>query len=88
MVPDGAEAWKGRVNEEIELSLTVPGFYGYKCLPHFATGMVGLIVVEGEGKLNNLEAARAVRHRGRAAQIFDEIWAEAEAAGLLEESTA
>ncbi len=84
MVPDGAEPWKGRVNEEIELTLTVPGFYGYKCLPHFATGMVGLIVVQGEGKLNNLEAARAVRHRGRGAQVFDEIWAEAEAAGLLE----
>lgn len=86
MTPEGAEPFKGRVNEEIEVTLTVPGFYGYKCLPHFATGMVGLIVVEGEGKLANLEAARGVRHRGRASQVFDEIWAQAETDGLLEET--
>lgn len=83
MVPDGAEGWRSVLNREFEVQLTVPGFYGYVCLPHQAMGMVGLVVVRGEGMLDNLEAARGVRHRGRAVQAFEEIWAEAETAGLL-----
>lgn len=83
MTPAGGETFRGRINEEIEVTLTVPGIYGYQCLPHYSTGMVGLIVVEGDGKLDNLAEAQGVRHRGLAARVFDEIWAEAEAAGLL-----
>jgi len=45
MVPEGAEAWKGKINEEITVTFDQEGFYGYKCLPHFALGMVGLIQV-------------------------------------------
>lgn len=87
MIPEGAESWKSRPSQDFEVTLTVPGIYGYQCQPHYATGMVGLIIVEGEGKLDNLEAARAVRQRGRAATTFEEIWAQAEADGLLTETT-
>lgn len=52
-----------------------------------SAGMVGLIVVEGEGKFDNLEAARAVRQRGRAKSTFEAIWEQAEADGLLPETT-
>lgn len=83
MVPDGGATWQGGINEEVEVTFERPGYYGYKCTPHITLGMVGLIVVEGEGKLDNLEAARAVTHRGRAARAFDEIWAQAETDGLL-----
>jgi pseudoazurin len=83
MIPEAAEPWDGRINQSIDVTLTVPGIYGYKCTPHLALGMAGLIIVEGEGKLDNLEAAKAVRQRGRATQVWEEIWAEAEAAGLL-----
>jgi pseudoazurin len=83
MLPDGADVWVGKINEEVEVTLEIPGFYGYKCTPHLTLGMVGLIVVEGEGKLDNLEAARSVTHRGRAKVAFEEIWAQAEADGLL-----
>jgi len=82
MIPDGAEAWNGRMNKEISVTLDVPGFYGYKCTPHVALGMVGLIVVEGEGKMANYEAAKAVKHRGRVKRVFEEIWAEVEESGL------
>jgi len=88
MLPEGAEEWKSRVSKDVEITLTTPGFYGYKCTPHTTMGMVGLIVVEGEGKLTNLETARGVKHRGRAQDAFDEIWAEADEAGYLAESTA
>lgn len=45
MLPKGAVPFKGGINEEITLTLTEPGVYGVKCTPHFAMGMVMLIVV-------------------------------------------
>ncbi len=83
MLPDGAEGWIGQMNQEITVTLRQPGFYGYHCLPHHAMGMVGLIVVEGDGMFDNLDAARSVQHAGLAAQVWNEIWAEAEANGWL-----
>lgn len=88
MIPEGAEEWDGRINEDVEVTFDVPGIYGYKCTPHAATGMVALVVVEGEGKLDNLEAAQGVRQRGRAKAVFEEIWEEAAAMGLLEPTSA
>jgi pseudoazurin len=44
-MPDGTDAFKGKINEEIEVTLTEPGFYGVKCKPHFAMGMVMVIAV-------------------------------------------
>ena len=82
MLPEGAEKWKGRINKDIEIKLSVPGFYGYQCTPHASSGMVGLIVVQGEGKLNNLEDARSVKHRGKAKKIFKRLWEEADKMGL------
>ncbi|MEM9370218.1 MAG: pseudoazurin [Pseudomonadota bacterium] len=82
MGPDGGETWDGKVNKEISVTLTKPGFYGYKCTPHEAAGMVGLIIVEGDGKLDNLDAAKKVKAKGRAKKIWKEIWAEAEKEGL------
>lgn len=87
MLPDGAEEWNGKINKEIEVTFDKPGFYGYKCTPHATVGMVGLIVVEGEGKLDNLEAAKEVRQRGKSKKEWEEIWQEAEDLGLLTDST-
>lgn len=88
MQPDGIEEWDGGMNKDVAITFDKPGVYGYKCTPHAAAGMVGLVVVEGEGKLDNLEAAQGVRQRGRAKKIWEEIWAEAEEMGLLEPSSA
>lgn len=60
MAPDGATPWKGKVNEETTVTFTVEGLYGYKCLPHYSMGMVGLIQV-GDGT-PNLEALKAVKN--------------------------
>ena len=48
MMPEGAAEFAGKVNEEIEVTLTDPGFYGVKCKPHFAMGMVMVIAVGDE----------------------------------------
>ncbi|WP_299153658.1 pseudoazurin [uncultured Tateyamaria sp.] len=45
MLPEGAEAFKGKINEEIEVTLDVEGVYGVICKPHFAMGMVMTIAV-------------------------------------------
>ena len=65
MMPDGADAWKGKINEKITITFDVPGVYGIKCLPHYALGMVGLIQVGND--LPNLEQAQTIKHPGRAA---------------------
>ncbi|MEL6235040.1 MAG: pseudoazurin [Pseudomonadota bacterium] len=78
MIPDGTEEWKGKINEEVEMTFEMPGLYGYQCVPHAASGMVGLVVVKGEGMMDNLEAAQDVRQRGKAKKIWEEIWAELE----------
>ncbi len=82
MIPEGAEAWKGKLGKDIEVTFTQPGVYGYVCTPHVTMGMVGAIVVRGEGMLDNLEAAKAVKQRGKAKKIFAEIWDEIDALGL------
>ncbi|MCQ0091878.1 pseudoazurin [Roseovarius sp. M141] len=48
MIPEGAEGFKGKINEEIEVTLDTEGLYAVKCLPHYAMGMVMTIAV-GEG---------------------------------------
>ncbi|MGC1496552.1 MAG: pseudoazurin [Sulfitobacter sp.] len=45
MAPAGAASFKGKINEEVEVTLTEPGFYGVKCKPHYAMGMVMVIAV-------------------------------------------
>ncbi|MEQ8400015.1 MAG: pseudoazurin [Roseitalea porphyridii] len=45
MIPEGAETFKGKINEEIEVTFDVEGLYGIKCLPHYAMGMVMTVAV-------------------------------------------
>jgi pseudoazurin len=45
MIPEGAEAFEGKINEEIDVTLTEPGLYGVKCKPHWGMGMVMVIAV-------------------------------------------
>lgn len=76
MIPDGVDGWDGKINDEVEATLDQPGFYGYQCTPHASVGMVGLVIVEGEGMMDNLEAAQGVRQRGKARAVWEEIWEE------------
>ncbi|MDR9395020.1 MAG: plastocyanin/azurin family copper-binding protein, partial [Roseovarius sp.] len=51
MLPEGAEGWKTRVNQDEEIVVEAEGAYGYYCQPHKALGMVGLILV-GDASTN------------------------------------
>jgi len=79
MLPEGVEGWQGKINQGLDYVVTEPGVYGYKCVPHVAAGMVGLVVVEGEGMTDNVAAAKGVRQVGLAARRFDDIWKRADA---------
>ncbi|MEO1406293.1 MAG: pseudoazurin [Pseudomonadota bacterium] len=83
MIPDDTEEWNGRVSQDIAVTFDKPGFYGYQCTPHSTLGMVGLVIVKGDGMMDNLEAAQSVRQRGKAKQAWEEIWAEVEEMGDL-----
>src|SRR3546814_19312979 len=63
MVPDGAEAFKGKFSQAISVTFATEGVYGYKSLPHYALGMVGVVVVGDPAA--NIEAATAVRSEAR-----------------------
>jgi pseudoazurin len=73
MIPDGAEPFKGKMNEQVTVTLDKEGVYGVKCVPHYGMGMVALIVV---GKPVNLEQAEAVKHPGKAKKVFQALFDE------------
>jgi pseudoazurin len=74
MVPDGAEPFAGKLNQQITVTFDTPGVYGVKCVPHYGMGMVALIVA---GDPANVAEAAAVKHPGKAkvafAALFEEL---------------
>jgi pseudoazurin len=67
MLPEGALPFAGKMNEDVVVTFDKPGAYGVKCAPHYAMGMVALVVV---GKPDNLDQARAAPQTGKARQVF------------------
>jgi len=59
MTPPGAELVKGAIGKEVVVKLTKPGYYGFKCAPHWVMGMTFVAKV-GDGKPNAAAAAAAV----------------------------
>jgi len=73
MLPEGAEGFKGKINEEIEVTLDEEGLYGVICKPHYAMGMVMTIAVgdvEGPGDYLEGRIPRKAKERFEA-QISD-----------------
>ena len=75
IMPAGAAAFRGRMNQPVRVTFDRPGVYGYKCAPHLGMGMVGLVVVGNGG--TNLAAARQVRLPGRARQVMGNLLTQA-----------
>ena len=67
MLPEGAMPFAGKMNEDVVVTFDKPGAYGVKCMPHYAMGMVALVVV---GKPDNLDAAKTMPQSGKAKQVF------------------
>ena len=71
MLPANAKPFVGKMNEEVAVTFEQPGVYGIKCKPHYAMGMVGLVVV---GTPGNAEEAKAITLPGRAKQVFAKLF--------------
>lgn len=71
MIPDGAQPFAGKLNEDLTVTFDKPGVYGFKCRPHYPMGMVGLIVV---GKPVNEDAAKAVDQPPKPKQNFAKLF--------------
>jgi len=69
LLPNGAEAFKSKLNQPFEQTFTVPGLYGIQCIPHLAMGMVMLVQVGDTGQ-TELPATLPARAQARfAAQL-------------------
>lgn len=77
-LPDGAEEFKGKLNQEVKVTLTVPGAYPVKCIPHLGLGMVGLIVV-GDGVPANIDKVKTIKFPKKSLERFQADIAKAEA---------
>lgn len=75
-IPEGAEAWKGKISKEITVTLNAAGYYAYKCQPHLAMGMVGLIEVGEAGEPD--AAVLTDKLPGKAKTRMEELIAEAQ----------
>ena len=75
MLPDGAQPIKGEVSKDLIVTFTVPGAYGVKCAPHFAMGMVGLVVV-GDLPAANMDAVKDVKLPNKPHERFEAIYAD------------
>jgi pseudoazurin len=56
LLPAGASAFKGVMGKDVSVTVSKPGLYGVKCMPHYTMGMVALIQV---GKVTPAEIAAA-----------------------------
>jgi pseudoazurin len=69
LLPDGAEPFKGKMNETVKVTFTVDGAYVVKCAPHTGMGMVALVVV-GDAPAN-LEAIKTAKLPKKARERLD-----------------
>lgn len=70
LLPAGAEPFRGKINEELAVTLSTPGVYGLRCDPHYTLGMVGVVVV---GEPTNLDAAKQAKLPGKAGDVMAKL---------------
>ncbi len=76
-IPEGQEAFRGRINQEVEYEVTEAGLTAVICQPHVGLGMAALIVA-GEDT-SNADAVLEARIPGRSGDKIEELVEEARA---------
>ena len=64
LIPEGAEHWKGKIGQNLAVTLDVEGVYIYKCNPHFPLGMIGAIIVGEANNMDQIDANAKGREKG------------------------
>ena len=70
-VPDGVEAFKSKLSEDVKYKFEIPGIYAYWCTPHKSLGMIGFVIVGND--LTNLEEISNARYFGKSKKIAEEL---------------
>ncbi|QDH16599.1 pseudoazurin [Swingsia samuiensis] len=73
MLPEGAKPFAGQMSQDLTVRFSKAGIYGYKCLPHYFMGMVGLVVVDNK---NNEQAVKNIEQPGAAKEAFDKLFSQ------------
>src|SRR5262249_25012107 len=58
MIPEGAQAFKSKMNEDLTVTFEKPGVYVFKCQPHLAMGTVGAVVVGDPVNIDQIDSAK------------------------------
>ena len=74
-LPEGQEAFKGKMNQEIEYLVTKTGLTAVVCQPHQTMGMVALIVVGDD--VSNADDILDARLRGKGKDKIEALIEEA-----------
>jgi pseudoazurin len=74
LIPEGAEPFKSKPSDTFAVTFDVPGAYAIKCTPHFAMGMVGLVLVGDE--LTNLDTIKAAKFPKKVSERFEAVYTE------------
>lgn len=77
-LPEGAEEFAGKMNQDFDLTVEVPGLYAYECKPHFGMGMVGVIQVGDDA--SNLDAIKELKMPKKARERMESALANVEGA--------
>lgn len=75
LIPEGAEAFKSEMSQDVTHTFDKEGIYIYKCTPHIGAGMGGAVIV---GNPTNLDAIKAQDVSGGIGRIAKKAIKEAE----------
>lgn len=79
LIPEGGTTWTGSINEKTSVTIDKEGVYVYKCLPHTAMAMVGVIVAGNPTNLDQVKQGardlsnRFVIHKYRLEEYLDQV---------------
>ncbi|MFC6637460.1 pseudoazurin [Sulfitobacter sp. JBTF-M27] len=85
-LPENQEAFKGKMNGEVEYTVTETGLTAVICLPHQVMGMVALVVVGDD--FSNAEQILDARIPGKGKAKIEALVEEARAAAPVADTTA
>ncbi len=76
MLPDGAAPVDGKTGQDYTLTVSQEGVWGLRCKPHYALGMVAMVVA---GDPVNEDAAKAVKVPGKAKAKMHDLFEQLDA---------